>query len=352
MNRRGYRFRFGAVLVLALALLAVACARQPAAPSAPTPAPAAQPAPSPQPQTPPNLGKITLGLSVAKTFEFLPAYVAQDIGSWKKRGLEVEIVTFPGDARLHQAFAANAIQVGLGSATGAATAIAKGLETRVIAAISNTVGFMGLVAHPSIQKPEDLKGKTVGVTSPNALTDILVKYLSRKLTGDPEGGIKRAHLGAFENQVAALKTGQTQAFTWTLDGIFEVEKQGIGKFLLSFGDHLPPIAFEVIIAQKSLVDQKPEVVKAFLEGFFEAVAKMKQDKNYTLAIFKQKMEVSEDVGSKVYDFDIKNVEADGRIVDEAFNNAAQLSVDAGSLPSRPPLEAWVDKRFVPVKLSK
>jgi ABC-type nitrate/sulfonate/bicarbonate transport system substrate-binding protein len=46
------------------------------------------------------LGKVTVGLGVAKTFSFLPAYVAEDLGTWKKRGLEVEIVAFAGDARL------------------------------------------------------------------------------------------------------------------------------------------------------------------------------------------------------------------------------------------------------------
>ena len=52
---------------------------------------------------PKSLGKVTLGLSVAKTFEFLPAHAADDLGTWKKRGLDVTIVVFPGDARLHQA---------------------------------------------------------------------------------------------------------------------------------------------------------------------------------------------------------------------------------------------------------
>jgi NitT/TauT family transport system substrate-binding protein len=299
-----------------------------------------------------NLGKVTLGLSVAKTFEFLPAYAAEDLGTWKKRGLEVSIVSFPGDARLQQAFAAGAIEFGLGSASGGLAAIAKGQETRLIGCISNSVRLMGLVAAPEIKSKEDLKGKTIGATSPNALTDVLVKYLAKKLTGDAETGIRRAHLGGFQNQVAALKTGQTQAFVWTLEGIFEVEKQGIGKFLLSFGDEFPDFTFEVILSTRKLIEEKPDVVRAFLEGWYEAQAHMKADKQYTVDLFERKMETAKDIGGRVWDFDAKWLEDEGVFNDKALMAAAQSLVDTGVIKEIPPIDKWVDKRFLPVRWKK
>jgi len=298
------------------------------------------------------LGKVTLGLSIAKTFEFLPAYAAEDLGTWKKRGLDVSIVSFPGDARLQQAFAADSVEFGLGSASGALAAISKGLDTRLVGAISNSVALMGLVASPEIKSKEDLKGKTIGATSPNALTDVLVKYLSKKLTGDAERGIRRAHLGAFQNQVAALKTGQTQAFVWTLEGIFEVEKQGVGKFLLSFGDEFPDFTFEVIIAKKKVIDEKPEVVRAFLEGWYEAQAHMKADKAYTVDLFERKMETPKDIGARVWDLDAKTFVDDGTFGDKALAAAAQSMVDTGVIKEIPAVETWVDKRFLPLQWRK
>jgi ABC-type nitrate/sulfonate/bicarbonate transport system substrate-binding protein len=299
-----------------------------------------------------SLGKVTLGLSVAKTFEFLPAHAADDLGTWKKRGLDVTIVAFPGDARLQQAFAAGAIEFGLGSASGSLAAIAKGLDTRLVGAISNSVALMGIVAAPEIRSREDLKGKTVGATSPNALTDILVKYLAKKLTGDAERGIRRAHLGGFQNQVAALKTGQTQGFVWTLEGIFEVEKQGVGKFLLSFGDEFPDFAFEVILTKVEMIEKKPEVVRAFLEGWYEAQAHMKANKQYTVDLFERKMETPKDIGGRVWDFDAKTFVDDGVFSDKALMAAAQSLVDTGVIQEVPPLEKWVDKRFLPIRWKK
>ena len=301
---------------------------------------------------PKALGKVTLGLSVAKTFEFLPAHAAEDLGTWTKRGLEVSLVAFPGDARLQQAFAAGSVDFGLGSASGALTAIAKGLDTRLVGSISNSVKLMGLVAAPEIKSKEDLKGKTVGATGPNALTDILVKYLSKKLTGDAERGIRRAHLGAFPNQLAALKTGQVQAFVWTLEGIFEVEKQGVGKYLLSFGDEFPDFVFEVIIGTKKMIDEKPEVVRAFLEGWYEAQAHMKADKDYTVALFARKMETPPDIGARVWELDRQTLVDDGVFGDAALRAAAQSLVDTGVLKEIPPLDTWVEKKFLPVQWKK
>lgn len=298
---------------------------------------------------PKPLGKVTVGLGVAKTFTFLPAYVAEDLGAWKKRGLEVEIVPFAGDAKLQQGFAAGSVDFALGGVAGSLVAISKGQETRLVGGLANSVTLMGLVAHPDVRSKEDLKGKVVGVTSPNSVTDILVRYLSKKLTGDAERGIRRVFLGGFQNQVAALKTGQTQAFTWTLDGIFDVEKQGIGKFLLSFGDEIPEFAFEAAVATRRMIEERPEVVRAFLEGVYEAVGHMKANKEYTLDIFQRKMDVPRDIGARVWDLDAHALVDDGSFNDKALLTAAQAIVETGAIKEVPPLQAWVDRRFLPVR---
>jgi NitT/TauT family transport system substrate-binding protein len=320
---------------LLVCVLAVACSAPAQAPSASAPT-ASQPT------------KLNLGLSVATTFEFLPAHVALDRGTWARRGLDVTIVTFPGDAQMQQAFAANSLEVGLGAATGTLAAVQKGLDTRLVGALSSSVSYMGFVAGPGIASRAEVQGKLIGVTSPNSITDLLVRGLSQKLTGDPDNGIKRASLGGFDAQLAALKTGQTQGFVWTLEGAFQAQKQGVGKYLFSFGDEFPHFAFEMIIAKKPLIDQQPQVVRSFLEGWYEAQAHMQANKEYTVQQFQKHMNIDPDVGAQVYDVDMKAMVRDGQFDDEALQNAAQTLVSTGVIPAVPPLETWVDKQLVPV----
>jgi NitT/TauT family transport system substrate-binding protein len=341
MRRRAMNaWRRHAVLPLLWVAMLVGCSAPAQAPSTSAPATA----PTANQQT-----KLTLGLSVATTFEFLPAYVALDRGTWSRRGLDVTLVTFPGDAQMQQAFAANSLDVGLGAATGTLAAVQKGLDTRLVGALSNSVSYMGFVAGPAITSPADVQGKLIGVTSPNSITDLLVKGLSQKLTGDADNGIKRASLGGFDAQVAALKTGQTQGFVWTLEGAFQAQKQGVGKYLFSFGDDFPHFAFEMIIAKKPLIDQRPQVVRSFLEGWYEAQAYMQANKEYTVQQFQKNMNIDTDVGAEVYDVDMKAMVADGHFDDEALQSAGQTLVTTGVMSAVPPLDTWVDKQFVPVQ---
>lgn len=70
--------------------------------------------------------KVSLGLAVAKTFEFYPAYLGDELGVWKKRNLDVSISTFRGDAAMQQAILAGSVQIGLSSGAASAGFIAKG----------------------------------------------------------------------------------------------------------------------------------------------------------------------------------------------------------------------------------
>jgi ABC-type nitrate/sulfonate/bicarbonate transport system substrate-binding protein len=297
-----------------------------------------------------SLGKITLGLAVAQTFEYLPAHAAEDLGTWKKRGLDVSIVAFPGEARLLQAFAAQGVDIGLGSASGGLLATSRGQDVRLIGAISNTIS-LSLVVAPEIKTRDDLKGKLIGVTSANAPTDVLVQKLAKSLTGRADG-IKRAYLGGFQSQVAALKTHQTQGFVWTLDGIFEVEQQGLGHLLVNFGDELPDFAFESIMTTPKMISGRPDAVRAFLEGWYEAQAHCKANKEYTVALFEKKMETPRDIGARVWDLGAKAWVDNGVFSDHGLQAAGQFLVDSGLIQQIPPVETWVDKRFIPVQWSK
>lgn len=315
--------------------------QQPAAPAQQSAAaPAQQPAQIP--------AKIKLGLSVANTFEFLPAYVAEDKGYWKKRNLEVEIIALPGDSKLHEAMAAKSIDVGLGSSGGAAAAILRGVPETIVAALDDSLKLFVLIVNNDIKDVKDLKGKTIGITAPGSLTEFVMRTLAKN-QGWQKDDIKLLPLGSFQPNMAAFKTGQTQGFVWTYDGGYTVIEQGLGKVLLSFGDVLPEFIFEVVIAQNDLIQNKPDVVQRFLAGLYEAIAFMKANKDYTVDIFEKKMQFNKAVGTKVYDFIMGNMSLDGTFSDTKMQGVAESLVSQGVTDKAPQLEKIVTKKFLPVK---
>ena len=78
---------------------------------------------------------IRVGNAGRESFSFTPANIGKEVGIFAKHGLDLDIAGFGGDAKLQQAMAANAVDIGLGSGPGLAF-IAKGSPVKGIAAMA------------------------------------------------------------------------------------------------------------------------------------------------------------------------------------------------------------------------
>ena len=102
--------------------------------------------------------KIRVGKAQPNQFAFVPADIGVDAGIFKKHGLDVEISSFGGDARLMQALAADGVDIALGGGPALAT-IVKGTPMKAVAALANapnTIMLMVLKNGP-IKTVDDLK---------------------------------------------------------------------------------------------------------------------------------------------------------------------------------------------------
>jgi NitT/TauT family transport system substrate-binding protein len=155
--------------------------------------------------------KVRVGQPQAGTFQFVALQVATEVGIFKQHGIEVEIVSFGGGPRVQQALAAESIDIGIGSGPELAF-VAKGAPETAVAAIADAP-YSVVLAVPkdsAIRSPEDLKGKTISISSKASLTDWLGQELSRQL-GWGASGINLAPLGTTAAQMAALKTRRSMA---------------------------------------------------------------------------------------------------------------------------------------------
>ena len=84
-----------------------------------------------------------------------------------------------------------------------------------------------------------------------------------------------------------------------------------------------------------MIEERPEAVRAFVEGLYEAVAHMKANKAYTVELFVQKMEVPKDIGARVWDLDAHALVVDAAFSDKAVMNAAQRRARHGRDPGDP-----------------
>src|SRR5712671_7711548 len=208
--------------------------------------------------------KVRVGKASATTFAFAPIEIGKEKGIWAKYNLDVESIGFGGDARLQQAMVADSIDFSLGSGPGMGF-ISKGVPSMTVAALANEPLAMGLSigANSRIKSDDDLKGATVSVSTGGSLTYWLAREFSRQRGWGP-AGIKTVPLGVNPAQVAALKAGNVQGIVSSSSVGYMLEKNGDGRVLIEFGEHVKDFHTHVIFATNEIVRRYPDRVRRFL----------------------------------------------------------------------------------------
>src|SRR5215831_16747333 len=279
--------------------------------------------------------KIRLGKAQAQNFAFLVADVGLAAGIFKRHGIDLEIANFGGDARLVQAMSADAIDVAFGGGPTMAFEV-KGAPMLAIAALANRPDTIMLVVAKDgpIKSEEDLKGRTVSVSTTGSLTYWLAQELSRS-HGWGADGIKIAPLGTTTAQAAALKT--------------RLVDEGTGRILVRFGERIPEFHVHVVFARKAVIERNPDALRNFVKAMLESVQYMRDHRAETIAIAMRVAEVSKSVATANYEELMPIFNPTGRFDARALDVLARSFVEMGSLAEKPDMGKLYTEAFLPRK---
>jgi ABC-type nitrate/sulfonate/bicarbonate transport system substrate-binding protein len=138
-------------------------------------------------------------------------WIAKEQGFFRKHNVEVEPV-FIIATQAAQAMLAGEVPIGLIGPTHVVNAVVAGGDMVMIMGNQNKVRYQ-LVAHPSIKRPEDLKGKKVGIGASMAGLATLAAIVAMEHVGlnSRRDNITLLPTGAEPLRLAAVKSGVTQA---------------------------------------------------------------------------------------------------------------------------------------------
>jgi NitT/TauT family transport system substrate-binding protein len=293
--------------------------------------------------------KIRLGKAQAQNFVFLAADVGLAAGIFKQHGLDLEIANFGGDARLVQAMSADAIDVAFGGGPTIAFEV-KGAPMLAIAALANRPGTIMLVVSKDgpVKSEEDLKGRTVSVSTTGSLTYWLAQELSRS-HGWGADGIKIAPLGTTTAQAAALKTRQVDGVVTETSTVLRLVEDGTGRILVRFGERLPEFHVHVVFARKALIERNPDAVRNFVKAVLDSIQYMRDHKEETIAANMRVAEVSKSVAAANYEELMPIFNPTGRFNASALEVLARSFVEMGSLAEKPDMAKLYTEAFLPAR---
>ena len=298
----------------------------------------------------PSLADETLrvGKAVPESFAFVPLDVGMREGLFKRNGIAIDEIAFAGDAKLQQAMAADSLDIALSSGPAMAF-IAKGAPTKAIAAMGGPPLDLTIVVRPDGPKSTaDLKGKKVSVSTVGGLTYWLVSETSRQQGWGPDG-IVIAPMGNMAPQIAALERGDIDGVVTDISTALELEKLGKARILTRFGQIVKDFHVHVIYATDKVIASKPDAIRAFLKGWFEAIAFMRHNKADVVSIATQVIGKDDDINGKTYDELMPMFSDDGRFDAKALDTLAHSYVELKVLPTAPDMSKLYTEAFLPPK---
>lgn len=293
--------------------------------------------------------KIRAGKAINVIWAMIPLDIGVQEGLFAKYGVDVEITTMSGGAKLQQGLISNSIDIGIDGGTSLVYG-AKGSPVVGIAAVAGAPSNFAVVvaADSSINTVADLKGRLLGVATNGSFPQWLIKRLAVAQGWGPDG-IRTVALGGFEASASAMETHQTDGFMGATEGGLTLAEKGKAKIVTTMGSYVPHFHNHVLMARKELVADHPDTVKRFLQGFFATVAFMKSHRDETIKISSDAMHMSNAVISKTYDDEIGMMSDDGSFDPQAIEVLKDSLVEMGMLDQKPATDQLLTTQFVPVK---
>jgi len=291
---------------------------------------------------------LRVGKAVPESFAFVPLDIGMHEGLFKRNGIGIDEIAFAGDAKLQQAMAADSLDIALGSGPAMAF-IAKGAPTKAIAAMGGPPLDLTIVVRPDGPKSAaELKGKKISVSTVGGLTYWLVSETSRQQGWGPDG-IAIAPMGSMAPQIAALERGDIDGVVTDISTALELEKLAKARILTRFGQIVKDFHVHIIYATDKVIANKPDTVRAFLKGWFEAIAFMRHNKAGAVSIATQVIGKDDDINGKTYDELMPMFSDDGRFDAKALDTLANSYVELRVLPTAPDMSKLYTETFLPPK---
>jgi ABC-type nitrate/sulfonate/bicarbonate transport system substrate-binding protein len=270
-------------------------------------------------------------------------YLAADAGLFDKHELHVDPVYVASGTKVTQAVLAGEFPIALAGGI-VVNAILAGSDLVFVGGVVNVPAFY-LIAQPSIKKPEDLKGKALGVTSYGSSTDFTLRYLLKKWGIEPDKDVKVLQMGGQPEILAGLMAGAIQGGVFTSPGEYRARKAGniIMADFSKVGLDYPTVS---LITTRSFIRKEPATVRRFLMGYSEGVERMFRDKELAMKIIsKYTRNTDREVLEATYTYATNFIERPPRVPVKAVETILEQTAATNPKAKGRRAEEFVDSSF-------
>jgi NitT/TauT family transport system substrate-binding protein len=274
---------------------------------------------------------ITVGLPTSPpNVVHMPVIIAQELGLYKKYGIDVKTVSLPGGVHVFRAVLSGNADVGLSPGSVTLVARSKGSPAKMLSA--NLHKFeASMVVRDNVKDMADLKGKRIGIQEPGGFADTISRGVLRAAKVDPKDV---NFVSIATEDVPALVANQVDT------AILHVEQEMLAKekvkslhAIARMWEIQPQNLYTVAVATEKSIKEKPQAMQAFVTATIEATRVLYSDKKKVMPILVKHSGYPEKIISETYDFMVKECiwDANSGLSPERVKFTADLMTRVGNI---------------------
>jgi ABC-type nitrate/sulfonate/bicarbonate transport system substrate-binding protein len=274
--------------------------------------------------------EIKLRVSIFPDAQNVALFVAEDLGFFKKRGLDVEIAFTPGSPALREGLANGSHQI-VHAAVDNAVAMIEIAKADAVIVAGGGNGATELMVRPEINSIADLRGKTAVVDAPNTAY-ALIMYKMLEMKGLKRSEYKVLPAGGCPQRLDAMRKDPVNAFSMLYPPCTVLaEKEGFRSFGAGVDVVGPYQASGIFVMRpwaKANADTLIKYIQAVIEGYRYAADPA--NKMQAISSLSNHLKIDADTATKslVYEIGPKGALAkDVRFDMEGFRNALNIRAE-------------------------
>ncbi|HUF40718.1 MAG TPA: ABC transporter substrate-binding protein [Verrucomicrobiae bacterium] len=285
--------------------------------------------------------KIRIGFP-SLAFGYMPYYIAQEKGFYKKHGIESEYIQMVTSIQ-PQAVVNNNINFLTSVSTGISAAVA-GLPLVIVMSFSDTSPWV-LVTNKEINKPQDLIGKTVALsgvrTAPYYFFNAFLKKHEINLRD-----VSTINTGGTADSFRALTSNRVVATVLTPPFDDKAVSLGYKKFM-QLGE-LADIPYVGLVTSQNEIKNNRESVRRTVAAVTESIAWLRANRDESTKMIVDKFKITQQEGENTYATLVRLLNKDGRLNLKVARGYLDLLRQERPVPADFDVAKVLDASFLPV----
>ena len=243
--------------------------------------------------------------------QFMTFALAHKRGFLKEEGIEAEIIRVTGGASA-AALSSGDLDYGTGMSLGGPIT---GLPVKVVACFVPAPVF-ALGARPEVKSVQELKGKTVGISTFGGLSIFGARVIAKHFGLDPDKDIKFVAVGAVEGRFIRLIQGQIDAAILAPPLDSEAKKKGFN--ILARAEDILIFPETGLVTGVKKIQDKPDEIKRVVRAGIKANRYIRENREGTIQFIVEWLKVNRDVATATYEGVVKVYNEDPNVCEKGL----------------------------------